>query len=412
MSNLRETINSDDFINSIFTPEEKERILTTHIASGGDEYFDRDGGPETDDRLFIPDSTEIETYFPEESSRGFEDTSYWLRTASFVVPFMEKVSMTGSYSHGEAYELSGVRLMMWVKKGSYKPSAGDLEDPSKPSGSDDKTASSDTTENSQENSGQDKEQGGSGSGSSGGRASSGNGSSEREGREYADGLKSNLETPEVGARYHFASVEAAKPALEAGLAEYRAYLKGDTSGQYTQQIENRYINHYLIPYLEVLQQNQLLIDPDSVDSKWFSEENTSMSDKVAGGSYENIYKKYAQDMIPYMLPDPDVMLHNVFGVFKSHGMTADPEDKQINAAKILEAYNNYDPKWYESNWSTDWQKLNRDFHYCYSGDAYRASGDGISASISFTSPKYNERYYINANVFGTDDDENFMTIAP
>lgn len=85
------------------------------------------------------------------------------------------------------------------------------------------------------------------------RASSGDGSSEREGREYADRLKSNLETPGVGAQYHFASVEAAKPALEAGLAEYRAYLKGDTSGRYTQQIENRYVNHYLIPYLEVLQ---------------------------------------------------------------------------------------------------------------------------------------------------------------
>ena len=92
MSDIRKTLNSAEFMNSIFTPQEKAKIRKTHNSTSGSEMWDRDGGPETDDYLFLPDITEMDRYFPDESSRAFEEGSYWLRSPEFVVPYMGKIN--------------------------------------------------------------------------------------------------------------------------------------------------------------------------------------------------------------------------------------------------------------------------------------------------------------------------------
>ena len=114
MSDLRADINADEFLDAVFTPQEKGRILVTHLSTAGSgDQWNRDGGPDTDDRLFLPDTADLEKYFPDVASRGVPDIDYWTRNPSFVVPYMRKVISNGEYRDSDEY--AGVRLMMWMK---------------------------------------------------------------------------------------------------------------------------------------------------------------------------------------------------------------------------------------------------------------------------------------------------------
>lgn len=200
-------------------------------------------------------------------------------------------------------------------------------------------------------------------------------------------------------------VENARNYAEVGLREYRAYLRGDKENKFSGEIDARYRNNYLIPYLTALAAEQVLIAPNSVDSEWFTELNPNLP--PVDGSYGNVYKKLAQDMLPYMLPDPDVMTRQLLAAFGGSEAVSQI-DKRIDPKKIKEEYDNYDPYYYEESWSRDWEDFHRDFHYCYSGEGYGAGG----LYFNYISPKYNERYLINSAVFGIDDKDNRTTIAP
>lgn len=216
-----------------------------------------------------------------------------------------------------------------------------------------------------------------------------------------------------GPDYHFYSKDQAEHATEFGVQEYRAYTKGDSDGSHSRAIEDRYVNRYLRPYLEFLSKEQLLVEPESVQSDWFKERNPVMSAKVGSGASGNVYRKMAQDMLPYMLPDPDDMVRDLLDLYASYGMTGATIDKRIDAAEILKDYEEYDPMESESSWSYDWEKFNRDFHYCYMGSSYGASGNGGNAGVGLISPSYNEAYKINYAVFGEKDyEKNKTTIAP
>ena len=116
VSDLRSRINSDKFINSLFSPQEKAKLLVTHVATPGGGSWGRDGGPDTDDYLFIPSREEIELYFPTNDERKLGDVSYWLRSPDFVEPHMQYVYADGGIGVKECFGYSGVRLMARIKK--------------------------------------------------------------------------------------------------------------------------------------------------------------------------------------------------------------------------------------------------------------------------------------------------------
>ena len=115
-STLRATLNGDEFLDSMFTPQEKAKLKLTHLSTVGDESWDREGGAETDDLFFVPDRADIEKYFPEKEDQASPNGGYWLRSPSFVDIHMGYVYDGGGFGSKEATEYCGIRPMVWVKK--------------------------------------------------------------------------------------------------------------------------------------------------------------------------------------------------------------------------------------------------------------------------------------------------------
>lgn len=115
VSEVRSTLNGAEFLDELFTPQEKAKLMLTHLSSSGDSSFNRDGGPDTDDLLFLPDKTDLEKYYPEASDRSV-GAEYWLRSTSFVVPYMCTVYDNGNYGNTTASDYSGIRLMARIRK--------------------------------------------------------------------------------------------------------------------------------------------------------------------------------------------------------------------------------------------------------------------------------------------------------
>lgn len=116
VSDLRKHINSEGYLNKLFSPQEKAKLLVTHVTTAGGGSWGRDGGPDTDDYLFIPSREEIETYFPTEYERMLGEVSYWLRSPDFAEPYMQYVYPDGGIGVKECIGYSGVRLMVRIKK--------------------------------------------------------------------------------------------------------------------------------------------------------------------------------------------------------------------------------------------------------------------------------------------------------
>ena len=111
-SYLRTYINSDAYTEFLFTPQEKAKLLLTHVVSTG--YGNRGGGAETDDRLFVPDVSEIEKYL--DSSGRKIGYKYWLRSQDSWAPYIAYVNAGGSQYSSDPTEELGIRLMARVKK--------------------------------------------------------------------------------------------------------------------------------------------------------------------------------------------------------------------------------------------------------------------------------------------------------
>ena len=115
-STIRKVLNDENTLNKLFTPQEKAKIRRTHLVTSGDGSWEREGGPETDDYLFLPDTAELEEYFPEKEARISPNGSYWLRTPAFVEPYMGSIDENGSLYSKDSEDYCGLRLMMWVNK--------------------------------------------------------------------------------------------------------------------------------------------------------------------------------------------------------------------------------------------------------------------------------------------------------
>lgn len=115
-STMRKTINDDTFINGLFDPWEKAKLIKTHVVTENNTGWERDCGGPTDDYLFVPSLEEIEKYFPDESTRGLSEVSYWLRSPDAFAPNIATITSNGSKYTKDPIGYSGCRLMIRIKK--------------------------------------------------------------------------------------------------------------------------------------------------------------------------------------------------------------------------------------------------------------------------------------------------------
>ena len=223
----------------------------------------------------------------------------------------------------------------------------------------------------------------------------------------ADGDGDKEEQPQAKKRksnIRFYDEQQAQPLMDHGLAEVQGYLAADKNAEYTERILARYYNNYLLPYTEMLAEKQVLFEPGSVASNWWPEGTASMKENL-NSTLANAYRKLAQDMLPYMLPDPDELLVNL--ALKFGG---DPNvDKKLDISAMKQAYETYLDNWdfvHHSLLTTDWGTFWED--NLYYGEGYPLNG----VYVSFTSPKYNRQMLVNVEVYGADDEEHREAFLP
>ena len=113
-SYLRSYINSEEFLEMTFTPQEKAKLLLTRVVSTGED--DRNGGNETEDLLFVPDVSELEKYFPSQEDRKAGYDKYWLRSQRSWAPYIAYVSSDGSVYNDAPTKSHAIRLMARIEK--------------------------------------------------------------------------------------------------------------------------------------------------------------------------------------------------------------------------------------------------------------------------------------------------------
>ena len=130
-STLRQWLNST-FLNSAFSADEQQRLLTTTVITSPGSLHRSDGPITTEDRVFLLSNTEVYAYFANEAATAAEYTAYalsenpwagnaaapgaadwWLRTTSGDHP--DAVYSGGGVGEGaRAYEGEYVRPAIWV----------------------------------------------------------------------------------------------------------------------------------------------------------------------------------------------------------------------------------------------------------------------------------------------------------
>ena len=115
MCSLRAYLNSDEFLNWTFTPAERAKIALTAVHTEDDTTWNRAGGPDTEDYVFLASKEEIGKYFPAKEDAALAEENYWLRSADFVEDYMAYIyGGSGGTGSNNAYAYSGVRPMMWI----------------------------------------------------------------------------------------------------------------------------------------------------------------------------------------------------------------------------------------------------------------------------------------------------------
>ena len=115
MCSLRTYLNSDAFLDWTFTPAERAKILLTAVHTEDDSTWQRSGGPDTEDYVFLASKEEIAKYFPEKEAAALAEENYWLRSSDFVEDYMAYIyAGNGGIGSNNATAYSGVRPMMWI----------------------------------------------------------------------------------------------------------------------------------------------------------------------------------------------------------------------------------------------------------------------------------------------------------
>ncbi len=130
---LRQWLNRE-FYYAAFAPEEKDRILTTHVDDPYNTDYDIEGGEEVDDKVFLLSINEAKELFPDDDARAAcstpyanshgayladNDNTWWmLRTRGCHRDFCAYVSSRGvvnSYGMIGNYKDFAIRPSIWVE---------------------------------------------------------------------------------------------------------------------------------------------------------------------------------------------------------------------------------------------------------------------------------------------------------
>lgn len=129
---LRKWMN-DAFLETAFTDAERQAILLSHVDnSKAQGYKGRDGGPDTQDRLFLLSYAEVWKYFPTRQEKKSRPTEYartrgafrnymsqegwwWLRSPGREPSYAMCVNYVGTFYHNHVHnDYDFVRPAMWV----------------------------------------------------------------------------------------------------------------------------------------------------------------------------------------------------------------------------------------------------------------------------------------------------------
>ena len=142
--NLRKHLNSDEFLDSIFTESEQKTIIETELSTADNPYYGTSGGKDTDDKLFLPSAYDVVKYFKTTKDARCNwiteggKCAYWLRTPGKTASQVAYVAADGSidfegdssttytvFSHlddasfNDMYVIVSARPMMWLKLDTY-----------------------------------------------------------------------------------------------------------------------------------------------------------------------------------------------------------------------------------------------------------------------------------------------------
>ncbi|MBP5231615.1 MAG: hypothetical protein ILO68_07780, partial [Clostridia bacterium] len=192
----------------------------------------------------------------------------------------------------------------------------------------------------------------------------------------------------------FTSEEQAEPIMDLALAEFQGLMRADKQTRYSDRIYAKYYNNYLLPYLEMLSSQQTVVEPGTGPSNWFPKGTDGIRSLIQS-SYGNMYRKIAQDMLPYMLPDPDELLKSIAACC---GGSSTVVDQRLDIDQMKQDYQKYADNWetmhyfdlLKSDWGTYWEDN------LWAGTSY----DFGNVWVGFCSPKYNRQKLVNLAVFG------------
>ena len=136
---LREWLN-DDFYNSAFSDDEKAQILVSQVTTPKNEKTGKDGGNDTEDKVFLLSIDEANTYFTSNDARichpsafakakGLEagektvmegNCRWWLRSVGFTSSDTARIFEDGSVNEdggsADRENANGVRPVMWINE--------------------------------------------------------------------------------------------------------------------------------------------------------------------------------------------------------------------------------------------------------------------------------------------------------
>ncbi len=133
-SSLRKWLN-EEFIDTAFTEDEKERIISVENKNPDHTFAETDSGRATTDQIFILNMEEANTYFTTYASRQAAPTAYaiaqgayhnennqmgwwWLRTTSYYTDHVTYVTSGGDVSSNGrevTRQDAGIRPAMWIR---------------------------------------------------------------------------------------------------------------------------------------------------------------------------------------------------------------------------------------------------------------------------------------------------------
>ena len=137
-SDIRSWLNGD-FLNSAFSADERNAILSTDLENGDELKYGTPAGKNTQDKIFLLSGSEVKKYFSSDNARAAKATNYavshgaytngrgncawWLRSPGMTrtsPAYIASSGEIGNRAHEADETIIGVRPALWVKSSEIK----------------------------------------------------------------------------------------------------------------------------------------------------------------------------------------------------------------------------------------------------------------------------------------------------